>query len=145
MSPWLGYVLVGMLAGVFGSLLGVCGGILTVPILALGFGFAQKSAQGMSLAIMVPMALVAALRYRYGIKAEMNMMLVVLMAAGAIAGALVGTELAHVLSGGLLRKVFAVILVIVAVKMFFTPDAASARPTAAAAMAAHGSAADHGE
>jgi len=72
----------------------------------------QKSAQGTALAVMVPMALVGAVRY------WMNAAIIVLIVLGALAGVLAGTELACRLSSHTLRKVFAIFLAIVAVKMF---------------------------
>jgi uncharacterized membrane protein YfcA len=48
-----------------------------------------------------------------------------LIICGALAGVLAGTELAFRLPNHILRKVFAAVLIIVAVKMFMTP----AKPT----------------
>ncbi len=78
----------------------------------------------MALAVMVPMALVGALRYWKNPAIEMNAAVIGLIILGALAGALLGTELAARLPGHILRKIFAVVLIIVAVKMFIT----SARP-----------------
>jgi hypothetical protein len=78
----------------------------------------------MSLAVMVPMALVGALRYWQNPKIEMNAVVVGLIIIGALAGVLAGAALAGRLPSGILRRVFAIALVIAAVRMFIT----SAKP-----------------
>ena len=115
--PWWFFVVMGVAAGLISGSLGLGGGTIVVPALVLICHFSQKSAQGMALAIMVPMALVGALRYwRLGI--EMDWLVIVLMVCGALVGALGGTELAARLPAHVLRKGFAIFLVVVAFKMF---------------------------
>ena len=120
-NPWWVFVFLGICAGILSGLLGLGSGIILVPALVLLCSFEQKSAQGMALAIMVPMALVGALRYWKNPEIEMNMVVIGLIILGALAGSLVGTELAAKLPGHILRKVFAVVLIIVAVKMLLPP------------------------
>jgi len=124
-NPWWVFVLLGICAGVLSGALGLGSGIIFVPTLVLLCGFGQKSAQGMALAVMVPMALVGALRYWKNPEIEINTVIVGLIICGALVGVLVGTELAFRLPNHILRKVFAAVLIIVAVKMFMTP----AKPT----------------
>jgi uncharacterized membrane protein YfcA len=116
-NPWWIFVILGICAGTLSGLLGLGSGIIFVPTLVLLCGFAQKSAQGMALAVMAPMALVGALRYWKNPEIEMNAAVIGLIILGALAGALLGTELAARLPGHILRKFFAIILIIVAVKM----------------------------
>ena len=120
-NPWWIFVLLGICAGILGGLLGIGSGTILVPMLVLLFYFEQKSAQGMALAVMVPMALVGALRYWKNPEIEMNGVVIGLIILGALAGVLAGTELMARLPGHILRKVFAVVLIIVAVKMLMTP------------------------
>ncbi|MGB2806369.1 MAG: sulfite exporter TauE/SafE family protein [Sedimentisphaerales bacterium] len=119
-NPWWIFVLLGICAGTLSGLLGLGSGIILVPVLVLLCGFEQKSAQGMALAVMVPMALVGALRYWKNPEIDMNAAVIGLIILGALAGALAGTELVDRLPGHILQKVFAVVLLIVAVKMFVT-------------------------
>lgn len=119
-NPWWVFILLGIGAGILSGALGIGSGIVLVPALVLVCGFEQKSAQGMSLAIMVPMALVGALRYWKNPDIEMNTLVIGLIICGALAGVLAGTELAGRLPSHVLRKVFAAVLVIVAAKMFMT-------------------------
>lgn len=115
---WWLFILLGICAGVISGTLGLGSGTIIVPSLVLLCGFMQKSAQGTALAVMVPMALVGAIRYWKNPEIEMNAVIIALIILGAVAGALAGTELVSKLPSNVLRKVFAIFLVIVAVKMF---------------------------
>ncbi len=115
---WWVFVLLGICAGVISGTLGLGSGTVIVPVLVLLCGFEQKSAQGTALAAMVPMALVGALLYWKNPDIEMNTLVIGLIIFGALAGTLAGAELASRLPSHTLRKVFAIFLVIVAVKMF---------------------------
>ena len=117
-GEWWGFVVLGVCAGIVSGTLGVGSGTLIIPALVLLWGFGQKSAQGMALAIMVPMALIGAVRYWKNPEVEFNGFVIALIVLGAVAGTMVGTELAAWLPAGLLRKSFAVFLTLVAVRMF---------------------------
>lgn len=117
-GEWWGFVILGVCAGVVSGALGVGSGTVIIPALVLLWGIGQKSAQGMSLAIMVPMALIGVLRYWKNPEVELHGWVIALIVLGAVVGTLAGTELAARLPAGILRKSFAVFLVIVAVRMF---------------------------
>jgi uncharacterized membrane protein YfcA len=119
-NPWWVFVLLGIGAGLVGGALGLGGGTIIVPTLVLICSFGQKSAQGTALAVMVPMALVGALRYWRNPAIEIHALPIGLIICGALAGVLVGTELASRLPSHILRKVFAAVLMIVAIRMFIT-------------------------
>ncbi len=115
---WWFFILLGVGAGVISGTLGLGSGAVVVPVLVLLCGFEQKSAQGTALAVMVPMTLLGAWRYWKNPEIEMSIVIILLIALGALAGVLAGTELAGRLPSQHLRKVFAVFLAIVAIKMF---------------------------
>ncbi len=119
-NPWWVFVVLGIGAGLMGGALGLGGGTLIVPTLVLVCSYGQKSAQGTALAVMVPMALVGALRYWRNPAIEIHALTVGLIICGALVGVLVGTELASRLPGHILKKVFAAVLVILAIKIFMT-------------------------
>ena len=48
------YLLLGLVAGIFGGLLGLGGGIIIIPAMVFLFGMSEHQAQGTSLALMVP-------------------------------------------------------------------------------------------
>ncbi len=114
--------MVGLCCGVFGASFGVGSGIILVPVMAILFSFPQKSAQGMSLAVMVPLALMGAWRYYQNPEIEIRLGVVLFLSVGAVIGAFLGAKIAGVLPAYVLRKLFAIFLIIVAVKMFvFSP------------------------
>jgi len=120
-SQWWLLILVGIAAGLASGLLGIGGGVVIVPSLVLLFSvFGQKTAQGTSLAVMIPMAFVGTLRYIQNPNVSLNWYAVALLAIGAIAGSLFGSWLVTRLPASFLRKAFGVLLVIIAFKMFFS-------------------------
>ena len=116
-NPWWIFIVMGVCAGVISGALGLGGGIILVPTLVLLYGCEQKSAQGMALAVMVPMALLGAVRYWRNPEIEFNGALTALIICGALVGTLAGTELAYRLPSHILRKAFAIFLIVAAVKM----------------------------
>lgn len=117
---WWGLVALGLCAGVLSGTLGLGSGTLLIPALVLLFHCPQKSAQGTALAVMVPMALVGAIRYKLNPAIEVNTAAVCLLAIGAVTGAMVGVELASRVPVHVLRRIFAVFLIVVAVRMLVT-------------------------
>ena len=117
-NPWWVLILLGVCAGVLSGALGLGSGTILVPTLVLLFGYAQKSAQGMALAVMVPMVLFGAFRYWKNPQIDINLAVVGLIICGALVGVLAGTELAARLPGNILRKLFAIFLIIIAIKIF---------------------------
>jgi uncharacterized protein len=110
-------LLAGVAVGIFSGLVGVGGGVLLVPILVYLFKMNQKLAQGTSLSILLPpTGILAFLHYYRNGEADLKLGLVI--AAGVVVGGWFGGGWAQQLSEPVLRKVFAVFLVIVAVKMF---------------------------
>ncbi|PSH04697.1 MAG: permease [Acidobacteria bacterium] len=108
----------GILAGILAGLLGVGGGIVILPMLVYFFHMDQHTAQGTSLAILLPPSgLFAFLSYyRAG---HVNMKLAALIIVGVLLGGYLGGQWAQQLSGPILRKTFAVFMVIAAVNMWF--------------------------
>ena len=60
----LGPLLLGAVLGGIGGLLGIGGGIIAIPVLAMGFGMEQQLAQGTALVMITPNVLIAFWRYR---------------------------------------------------------------------------------
>ena len=120
-NVWWVLVLLGLAGGIVAGSLGVGGGIIFVPVLVIVFLLPQKAAQGTALAVMVPMALLGAIRYWRNPAIDVNLTLVALLAVGALIGVLIGTEIANQLPGHWLRKAFAVLMIAAAARMFFMP------------------------
>jgi len=138
-NPWWVYIVLGVCAGLLSGTLGLGSGTILIPALVLLLGFPQKSAQETALAVMVPMVLVGALRYKLAPEIEVNMTYVGLVALGAVAGAFIGVEVARYLPAAALRKVFAVFIVLVGIKMAWpnTKPAPSSRPDPPAGSPSH--------
>jgi len=109
------YVVLGVVVGVFSSLFGVGGGIIMVPFLVVIAGFTQHLAQGISLAVMVPTALMGAARYMK--EGNVNLWVALAVCIGSIPTARFGAELAQRLPQTTLRTLFALFMVAVAARI----------------------------
>ncbi|WP_333700236.1 TSUP family transporter, partial [Rivihabitans pingtungensis] len=63
MMVWPGMLALGAVVGFLGGLLGIGGGILAIPVLALLFGMDQAMAQGTALVMIAPNVVLAFWRY----------------------------------------------------------------------------------
>ncbi|MGI9666518.1 MAG: sulfite exporter TauE/SafE family protein [Acidimicrobiia bacterium] len=121
------FILLGLFAGFLASTLGIGGGIIFVPALVAIFGFTQLEAQGTSLAIIVGTAIVATIGHAR--KKRVDWKAAAAVGVGSIVGAFGGAQLAYELDEQLLTRIFAVLLLILAVRM--AHHAWSVRPSAA--------------
>ena len=105
----------GFAAGVFGSMLGLGGGILIVPLLTLGFGLDLRSAVGVSLVCVIMTSSAAAGVYleRHTANLRLGMSLELFTAIGA----LVGGSIAFFIDQRALSVAFAALLAYVAISM----------------------------
>lgn len=116
----LALIIIGILAGIFSGFMGVGGGVVMIPLMILFLGYDQHQAQGMSLAVLaVPVTFIAAYTYHKSGHAIQWQYALVIALCFVIGGCL-GSKLAVRLDQTLLRKIFAVVLVIAAVKLFFS-------------------------
>ena len=101
--------------GAFGSLLGLGGGVLLVPMLTLGFGLPLREAVGVSLVSVIMTSSAAAGVYleRHVANLRLGMTLELFTAIGA----LVGGSIAFLLDERLLSALFAALLAYVAFTM----------------------------
>ena len=106
----------GLLMGVTSGLLGIGGGIILVPILLYLFKMGTAQAAGTSLAVIVPTAIAGVLAHMT--KGTINWKLAVLLAAGGAVGAVFGARLSTILPEIATKRIFAVLLVLVAVRIF---------------------------
>jgi uncharacterized membrane protein YfcA len=112
----LGLLALGLGAGALSGVTGIGGGIIIVPALVFCFGFSSHMAQGTTLAVMVPpIGILAA--WTYYQKGFVDIPAAALVAGGFILGGLAGAKLGTAMPEDVLRKVFACLLIVVAVKM----------------------------
>jgi uncharacterized protein len=114
----------GAAAGLFGSLLGLGGGVLIVPILTLGFGLPLREAVGVSLVAVIVTSSAAASVYleRHVANLRLGMSLELFTATGA----LIGGTVAFLLSDQILAGLFTILLVYTAFTMARHREPASA-------------------
>ncbi len=118
------YVLAGVVVGLFSGLFGVGGGILMVPFLLLVAGYTQQQSQAISLAAMVVTALTGAITYsRGGTLTTAMIPVAAALAIGSIPGTAVGSTIAQRLDKNALSALFALFIVIMAVRIMPTNGA----------------------
>jgi uncharacterized protein len=111
------FVVIGLAAGVLSGLFGIGGGILIVPALIFLAQFSTKMALGTSLgALLLPVGLLGA--YTYYRDANLNIRASLLIALGLFFGAWVGAKLAQHLSGPTLQRMFAIFIIVMAVRLW---------------------------
>lgn len=112
----LSLILIGILAGVLSGLVGVGGGIIMVPLLVMFLSLSQHQAQGTSLAVLaVPVTAVAV--FNYYKEGQINLKYAAVIAVFFVVGSIVGSKFALTLDQKVLKKIFAVVLVVIAGKM----------------------------
>ena len=116
----------GVVVGVFGSLLGLGGGILIVPLLTIGFGLPVRDAVGVSLVCVIMTSGASASVYLE--RRVANLRLGMLLELFTATGAVIGGAIAFLLAPQVLEGLFAILLVYTAMTML---RAARAAPAAA--------------
>jgi len=115
----VGFLALGLAAGILSGLLGIGGGILIVPALVFVFGMTQHKAQGTTLALMVPpIGLLAA--WTYWKQGYVDVKVAILICLGFFFGGLIGARLAGAIDASMLKKLFGVLLLITAFKMILS-------------------------
>lgn len=114
----VGGLAIGVLAGILAGMVGIGGGLVIVPMLVYFFHLDQHTAQGTSLAILLPPSgLFAFLAYYHA--GHVNLKLAGLIIVGIFLGGYLGGEWAQQLSGVVLRRVFAAFMLVAAINMWF--------------------------
>jgi len=117
MNLIIGLMFVGLASGYCSGLLGIGGGAISVPALILLFGLDPKIAVGTSLFVIVPTALIGSIVHLKSGNVHVYYALVFLSLS--LAGAFFGAKTATLISSNALQKAFAVLFMIIAVKMYF--------------------------
>jgi len=113
------FLVIGFLSGILSGVFGIGGGILIIPSLVLLAGLAPIVATGTSLgALLLPVGALGA--WEYYKRGNLNIQAALWIALGLFLGAWIGAQLAHHMSPVQLKRGFAVFLVIVAGRMWFS-------------------------
>jgi uncharacterized membrane protein YfcA len=128
-------LLLGFAAGVLAGLFGVGGGILFVPTLVLVASLSQLEAEATSLLAIIPTVIAGAWQqHRYG---NVRWRAALVVGVSAIAGVEGGVRVADALPEDVLRRLFALLMVVVAAQLVWrasghggAPPAETPEPTA---------------
>jgi len=111
-------IIIGLAAGFLSGLIGIGGGIIIVPALVIFLGFSQKLAQGTSLGILLlPVGILAVIQYYK--QGYLNVNYVAIVAVAFVLGGFLGSKLALSVSDEKVKKIFAIIMMLIAIKMLF--------------------------
>jgi uncharacterized membrane protein YfcA len=111
-------LVVGLMAGMLSGLVGLGGGVIIVPALVYLLGFSQHRATGTSLGILLlPAGIFAVMNYYK--KGYIDIKVVVLIFIGFLLGGYLGSKISLNIPEGTLKKVFAVVLLLIAGKVLF--------------------------
>jgi uncharacterized membrane protein YfcA len=109
-------IFVGLAAGILGGMVGVGGGIIIVPALVYFLAFSQHQAQGTSLALMLfPVGILGVINYYK--KGYVDFRYAGLLAIGFVLGSYLGSKFSLSLPQLTVKKIFAVIMLLVSLKM----------------------------
>ena len=108
-------LVIGLIGGLLSGLLGVGGGVIMVPLLVLWAAYGQRDAHAMSLGAIIPISIAGIATY--GVAGEVHWWAALGLAAGAIVGARLGAGFLARIDERLLKIIFGVFLVGVAILM----------------------------
>jgi uncharacterized membrane protein YfcA len=112
-------IVIGIITGVMAGMLGIGGAIIMIPALVFLLGISQQSAQGTSLAVMLPpVGIIAA--YNYYKAGHVNIKFAIILAAFFLIGSYFGSKFALTIPQNVLKKIFGILLLLVAAKMLLS-------------------------
>ncbi|HEY5470478.1 MAG TPA: sulfite exporter TauE/SafE family protein [Bacteroidales bacterium] len=112
-------IVIGIITGFMAGMLGIGGAIIMIPALIYFLGISQQTAQGTSLAVMLPpIGILAA--YNYYKAGQVNIKFALILAAFFLVGSFFGSKLALNIPQAMLKKIFGVLLLLVAAKMLLS-------------------------
>lgn len=112
-------IVIGIITGVMAGMLGIGGAIIMIPALVYLLGISQQTAQGTSLAVMLPpVGVIAA--YNYFKAGHVNIRFAIILAVFFLVGSYFGSKFALKIPQEVLRKIFGILLLLVAAKMLLS-------------------------
>lgn len=110
--------IIGIVAGLLGGVLGLGGAIIIIPALVMLLGYSQQMAQGTTLLMLVmPVGALAAWQYYKAGNVDVKTALI--LGVAFFVSGFVGAKFANQIPQEALKKLFAVLLIVIAVKMLF--------------------------
>lgn len=112
-------IVIGIVTGFTAGMLGIGGAIIMIPALVFLLGLSQQTAQGTSLAVMLPpVGILAA--WNYYKAGNVNLKFALILAATFLIGSYFGSKLAINIPQPVLKKIFGLLLLLVAARMLFS-------------------------
>ena len=112
-------LVIGLCAGILSGFVGVGGGIIIVPALVIFLGFSQHVAQGTSLGMMLPpIGILAVMNYYKSGNIDMKASLILCLTF--VVGGYLGSKLSIAIDQKVVKKIFAVIMLIASVKLLMS-------------------------
>lgn len=108
----------GFLIGILSGLLGVGGGFILVPILSAYFLLPQHNAHAISLAVILPTAIIGS--FVYSMHGDVNIYAAMQLAIGGVIGAAIGVRLMQKIPAEMLKKIFGAVLLIIGIRMIIS-------------------------
>ena len=118
-SSLLILILIGLISGVLAGMFGIGGGLIIVPALIYFAGFSEHESIGTSLAVLLPPIGIFAV-YSYYSKGYVNIKYALIIAVSFMVASYFSSKLTINLPDNLVRKLFSIFLILVAIKMFFS-------------------------
>ena len=112
-------IVIGILSGILAGVFGVGGAIIVIPALVFILGLSQHQAQGTSLAFMLPPVGILA-TWNYWKAGHVNWKIALVLSLTFVVGAYFGSKLTINISDRALRRMFGVLLIVMALKMIFS-------------------------
>lgn len=111
-------LLIGLAAGLASGILGIGGGIIVIPALTYLMDFSQKQAQGTSLGLLLPpIGILAVINYYK--EGFVDIRAVGIMVITFLIGSYFSSKFIVNIPEEIVRKIFAVFLVLYALRLFF--------------------------
>jgi uncharacterized membrane protein YfcA len=111
-------ILIGVTAGLLSGLLGLGGAIIIIPALVMLLGFSQQMAQGTTLVMLVlPVGALAA--WQYYKEGSVDIKTALILSVSFFISGYFGAKFAGEIPQAALKKIFAVLLMVIAGKMLF--------------------------
>jgi len=109
-------MIIGLAAGILSGFAGVGGGVIIIPALIFLLGMTQFEAQGTSLALMIPpIGILAAMNYYK--EGYINWRYAAILAIFFFVGGYIGSKMALTIPQNIVKKGFAVFIIVIGVKM----------------------------
>jgi len=112
-------IIIGLLSGLLAGLFGVGGAIIVIPALVFILGLTQHQAQGTSLAFMLPPVGILA-TWNYWKSGNVNWKFALVLSLTFVVGAYLGSQLSINISDKMLRRMFGILMIAMAIKLIFS-------------------------